>query len=365
MLAGGIAHDFNNLLTVILGNLGLAAMDKRVMAAAGEYISEAESGAQRAKDITQQLLTFAKGGDPVRTSVRLPEVVKEAANFALHGSKVRVDFDYPPNLPPGDVDAGQISRVVHNLVINAVQAMPDGGVISIALAAATLGAGEVDALPAGGYLRLTITDTGKGIPPENLTRIFDPYFSTKAQAGNSGLGLATVRSIIKKHNGHIEVESRLGQGTTFRIWVPAARQEISRVASVTPWTQGRGTARVLVMDDEDVIRRVAGRMLSLAGHEAVFAGDGAEAIRTYTAMRQSGHAFDLVIFDLTVPGGMGGKDALQELLKTDPNIRAIASSGYSSDPVMANPRSYGFCASLPKPYDIPDLMKAVEAARRD
>jgi len=237
-------------------------------------------------------------------------------------------------------------------------------VVRITLAAATVRAGEVDTLPAGAFVKLTIDDNGKGISPENLTRIFDPYFSTKPKGSNNGLGLATVSSIIRKHHGHIEVESRVGHGTTFRIWVPAARQEVSRAASKTPWTQGHGPARVLVMDDEDVIRRVAGRMLSLAGHDAVFASDGAEAIRAYTSVRKSGDPFDLVIFDLTVPGGMGGKDALQELLKIDPDIRAIASSGYSSDPVMANPGSYGFCTSLPKPYDIPDLLKAVEAARR-
>ncbi|HEY8993853.1 MAG TPA: ATP-binding protein, partial [Lacunisphaera sp.] len=364
VLAGGIAHDFNNLLTAILGNLGLAAMDKRVMAAAGDCISEAERGARRARDITQQLLTFAKGGDPVRTAVLLPDVITEAASFARHGSNVRFDFDYPPDLPPGNVDAGQISRVIHNLVINAVQAMPDGGVVSIALASVSIGPGEVDALPPGGYLRVTIADTGNGIPPEHLSRIFDPYFSTKSKAGNSGLGLATVRSIIKKHNGHIEVESQVGRGTTFRIWLPVAQQEVvssSRPPFGSPMT---GPARVLVMDDEDVIRRVAGRMLSLAGHEAVFVADGAEAIRSYTAARQAGRPFDLVVFDLTVPGGMGGKEALQELLKIDPNIRAIASSGYSNDPIMANPHAYGFRTSLPKPYDIPDLVRAVDEARR-
>ncbi|HWA24442.1 MAG TPA: ATP-binding protein [Lacunisphaera sp.] len=366
VLAGGIAHDFNNLLTAILGNLGLAALDKRAMEAAGDCIAEAERGARRAKDITQQLLTFAKGGDPVRKSVNLPDVVKESANFARHGSKVRFEFDYPPDLPPGDLDAGQISRVVHNLVINAVQAMPDGGVVSIALAAVKLAPSEVDMLPAGTYLRLTISDTGQGIPPDHLPKIFDPYFSTKDKAGNSGLGLAAVRSIVKKHQGHIDVESKVGRGTTFRVWLPAtAQQQVPRVATAAPWTtRGPGPARVLVMDDEDVIRRVAGRMLSLAGHEAVFASDGAEAVKTYTALRASDHPFDLVIFDLTVPGGMGGKDALQELLKADPSIRAIASSGYSNDPVMANPRTYGFCTTLPKPYDVPDLLKAIEEARR-
>jgi two-component system cell cycle sensor histidine kinase/response regulator CckA len=222
----------------------------------------------------------------------------------------------------------------------------------------------VDILPQGAYLRLTIADTGKGIPSENLSRIFDPYFSTKSKAGNSGLGLATVRSIIKKHNGHIEVESTVGQGTTFRIWLPVAREEVIAASRPPFGNSSTGPARVLVMDDEDVIRRVAGRMLALAGHEAVFAADGDEAIRAYTAARKSGHAFDVVIFDLTVPGGMGGKEALQELLKTDPGIRAIASSGYSNDPIMANPRGFGFGTSLPKPYDIPDLLRALEAVRR-
>ncbi len=364
VLAGGIAHDFNNLLTAILGNLGLAAMDKRVMAAAGDCIAEAERGARRARDITQQLLTFARGGDPVRTAVPLPEIVTEAANFARHGSKVRFDFDLPSNLPPGNVDAGQISRVVHNLVLNAVQAMPDGGVVNISLAAAELRAGEIDALPAGSYLRLTIADTGRGIPPEDLTRIFDPYYSTKGKVDNSGLGLATVHSIVKKHKGHIELESEVGRGSTFRVWLPAAPHEMPATAATTRRAAAFTPARILVMDDEEVIRRVAGRMLALAGHEAVFASDGAEAIRSYAAARQSGRPFDLVIFDLTVPGGMGGKDALQELLKMDPEVRAIASSGYSSDAVMANPREYGFWVSLPKPYDIPDLMRAVEEARR-
>jgi two-component system cell cycle sensor histidine kinase/response regulator CckA len=365
VLAGGIAHDFNNLLTAILGNLGLAAMDRRVMDAAGDCISEAERGARRARDITQQLLTFAKGGDPVRTAVSLPEVLTEAANFARHGANVRLDFDFPSNLPPGNVDAGQISRVVHNLVINAVQAMPQGGVVSLALAAVDIAAGEVDALAPGSYLRLTIADTGRGIPAEVLPRIFDPYFSTKSKGGNSGLGLAAVRSIIKKHNGHIDVQSEVGRGTTFRIWLPAAPHVMPEPEAASPRSAAHLPAKILVMDDEDVIRRVAGRMLALAGHETVFAADGAEAVRAYVAARRSGQPFDLVIFDLTVPGGMGGKEALEELLKTDPAIRAIASSGYSSDPVMANPRSFGFRVSLPKPYGIPDLTRAVEEARRD
>ena len=364
VLAGGIAHDFNNLLTGVLGNLGLASMDKRAMEAVGDCLAEAERSARRARDITQQLLTFAKGGDPVRTAVALPEIVTEAANFARHGSNVRLDYDFPSNLPPGDVDAGQISRVVHNLVINAVQAMPEGGVVSLSLAAVELRAGQVDALAAGAYLLFTVADTGKGIPADVLPRIFDPYFSTKGRTGHSGLGLATVRSVIRKHNGHIEVESRVGQGSTFRIWLPAAPHELpAPETAASRRADAHLPARVLVMDDEDVIRRVAGRMLSLAGHEAVFAADGAEAVRAYIAARQAGRPFDVAIFDLTVPGGSGGKEALEELLAIDPGIRAIASSGYSGDPIMSNPRSYGFRSSLPKPYDIPDLMRAVEEAR--
>ncbi|HTL68105.1 MAG TPA: ATP-binding protein [Lacunisphaera sp.] len=362
VLAGGIAHDFNNLLTAILGNLGLAAMDPRVMAAAGDCLSEAERAARRARDVTQQLLTFAKGGDPIRAAVLLPDVITEAANFARHGSSVRLEFNFPHALPPGDVDASQISRVVHNLVINAVQAMPGGGLVKIGLQAVELKDRQVDQLAAGRYLELTVADTGAGIAPENLPRIFDPYFSTKTK--NNGLGLATVRSIVKKHRGHIEVESRVGQGTTFRLWLPAATT-LGSAAADPEKPASNGPARVLVMDDEEVIRRVAGRMLSLAGHETAFAADGADALRLYDEAARVGRPFDLVIFDLTVPGGMGGREALATLLQSYPNARAIASSGYSNDPVMANPQAFGFRTQLSKPYEFNDLVRAVDEARRN
>ncbi|HVT73535.1 MAG TPA: ATP-binding protein [Lacunisphaera sp.] len=362
VLAGGIAHDFNNLLTAILGNLGLASMDPRVMAAAGDCLGEAERAARRARDVTQQLLTFAKGGDPIRAAVLLPDVITEAANFARHGSNVRLEFNFPPALPPGDVDASQISRVVHNLVINAVQAMPGGGLVKIGLQAVDLKDGQVDQLAAGRYLELVVSDTGAGIAPEILPRIFDPYFSTKSK--NHGLGLATVRSIVKKHKGHVEVESRLGQGTTFRLWLPAA-QSVGTAAAGPEAPASNGPARVLVMDDEEVIRRVAGRMLSLAGHEAAFAVDGADALRVYNEAARVGRPFDLVIFDLTVPGGMGGREALETLLQAHPQARAVASSGYSNDPVMANPRAFGFRTQLGKPYEFDDLVRAVDEARRN
>ncbi|HVZ65718.1 MAG TPA: ATP-binding protein [Lacunisphaera sp.] len=361
VLAGGIAHDFNNLLTAILGNLGLAAMDPRVMAAAGDCLGEAERAARRARDVTQQLLTFAKGGDPIRAAVLLPDIITEAANFARHGSNVRLEFNFPHALPPGDVDASQISRVVHNLVINAVQAMPGGGLVKIGLQAVDLKEAEIDQLAAGQYLELTVSDTGAGIAPENLPRIFDPYFSTKTK--NHGLGLATIRSIVKKHKGHIEVESQPGRGTTFRLWLPAA----AAMGSAAPGSEApvsNGPARILVMDDEEVIRRVAGRMLSLAGHETAFAADGADALRLYNEAARVGRPFDLVIFDLTVPGGMGGREALEALLQAHPQARAIASSGYSNDPIMANPHAYGFRTQLSKPYEFDDLVRAVDEARR-
>jgi len=214
ILVGGIAHDFNNLLTVVMGNITLATLDSQAMASAGRWLQDAERGVMRARDLTQQLLTFARGGEPIRSAVQLPEVVKEAANFALHGSKVRCDFAIEEGLWTAEVDKGQIGQVIQNLVINAVQAMPEGGVMHISMRNQRLSPAAVPQLEEGNYLCLTIGDTGSGIRPEHLARIFDPYFTTK-QSG-SGQGLATVYSIIRKHLGHIEVESELGRGTRLR-----------------------------------------------------------------------------------------------------------------------------------------------------
>jgi signal transduction histidine kinase len=363
VLAGGIAHDFNNLLTAIMGNLSLAAMDARVMALAGDCIGEANRATRRARDITQQLLTFAKGGDPVRTAVALPEIVRETANFALHGSNVRLDLVCPEDLPPGNVDGGQISRVIHNLVVNSVQAMLAGGTVTIDLQEVQVAAGEILALQPGRYIRISVADTGPGIPPEILPRIFDPYFSTKASNQNSGLGLASVRSVVLKHNGHVDVESKLGTGTVFRIWLPVATAAPAGLAAASEAVPAK-PVRVLLMDDELVIRSVAGRILAQAGHTAVLVADGAEAVAAYAKAHAAGEPFDLVIFDLTVPGGVGGKDALRELQKINAGVVAIASSGYSSDPVMANPRAFGFRASLPKPYGIAELERIIAEVRR-
>jgi PAS domain S-box-containing protein len=357
ILAGGIAHDFNNLLTIVMGNLTLAMLDAQVAAAAGRWLREAERGVLRARDLTQQLLTFAKGGDPVRTAVALPDIVREAAEFTLHGSKVRCVFDIAADLWPADVDKGQIGQVVQNIVINAVQAMPEGGALHIALRNATVAAGDLPALAAGRYLKLSLADTGTGIRSEHLTRIFDPYFTTKQQG--SGLGLATVYSVVKKHQGHIEVESELGRGTTFRIWLPAAQRLPAVTAPVCPRLSHR-TGRILFMDDEEPICRLATALLERMGYEANVVGDGSEVVREYGAARTAGRPYDAVILDLTVPGGMGGLEAMEALRKLDPEVRAIVSSGYSSDPVLANYRAHGFLGMVPKPYKINDLATTIQ-----
>jgi signal transduction histidine kinase/CheY-like chemotaxis protein len=361
VLAGGIAHDFNNLLTGIIGNLGLISLEEQAMRSVGHNVREAQRAAKRASDVTQQLLTFAKGGDPVRRAVLLSEVVQEAATFALHGAKVGSEFSCPRDLPAALVDAGQISRVVHNLVLNAVQAMPDGGVVRLALAAVDVTPGQIATLAPGPYVQLTVADNGPGIAAENLPRIFEPYFPSKGRS--SGLGLATVHSIVKKHQGHIAVESQVGRGTTFRVWLPAARTPPERAAPPPARVAERRPVRVLLMDDEEIIRSVAGAFLKRFGHEATLVADGAQAVQTYADAKQSGHPFDVVILDLTVPGGMGGREALVQLRNLDPQVRAVASSGYSSDPVLANYREHGFRAIMPKPYDLKTFAALLDDVR--
>ena len=359
VLAGGIAHDFNNLLTVIMGNLTLARLDTAESSVVNQWLREAERGVLRARDLTLQLLTFAKGGDPVRKAVVLSDIVREAAEFTLHGAKVRCEFDIAADLWPAEVDKGQIGQVVQNIVLNATEAMPDGGVIRVALRNVIVEAQAVPDLAAGRYLKLTIADSGQGINPEHLARIFDPYFTTKPSG--SGLGLATVYSIIKRHLGRIEVQSEPGRGTTFSIWLPAAQKPPS-AAPMIPKPLARQFGRVLLMDDDEAIRLTAAALLQRLGVEAVPVDDGAQVLREYAAARAAGRPYDLVILDLTVPGGMGGRETMEQLLRMDPQVRALVSSGYSSDPVLAHYRAHGFLGLVPKPYDIEELARVIHAA---
>jgi two-component system, cell cycle sensor histidine kinase and response regulator CckA len=358
LLAGGIAHDFNNLLTVVMGNITLAMLEEQAMASAGDCLRNAERGAQRARDLTQQLLTFAKGGDPLRAAEVLPEIVREAAEFVLRGSAVRCDYEFEAGLWPAEVDRGQIGQVIHNLVLNALQAMPQGGTIRVHARNVTIAEGEFTGLTAGRYVLLTLADSGQGMPPNVLAHLFDPYFTTKK--GGSGLGLATVHSIIRRHRGNIEVRSEIGYGTVFRILLPAAQgQPDATPVNVATAAHRRLSGRVLVMDDEDDIRRLVVQLLRRLGLESVAVADGAAAIQTYSEALKKGRPFNLVIMDLTVPGGMGGREAMEALRKIDPAIQAIVSSGYSNDPVMAHYRDYGFCGIVEKPYEVKNLMACV------
>ncbi|OIR06447.1 blue-light-activated protein [mine drainage metagenome] len=357
VLAGGIAHDFNNILTVVMGNLTLTMLDSQAMTAAGRWLKEAERGVVRARDLTQQLLTFAKGGEPVRTAVALADFVKETAEFALHGSKTRCIFQFGQALWAAEVDKGQVGQVVQNIVINANQAMPDGGLLRISLVNTVVDEATGGAVRPGRYLKLSIADTGTGIRPDHLARIFDPYFTTKPQG--SGLGLATVYSIVCKHQGHVDVESQVGVGTTFHIWLPAAKVQPAADRPEHAGASGR-TGRILFMDDEEPIRRLGQALLQSLGYEAKVVRDGGEVLREFDEARERGRPYDLVMLDLTVAGGMGGLAALQEIRRRDPSAKAIVTSGYSSDPVMGDYRSYGFQGMVPKPYRIGDLGRTIQ-----
>jgi signal transduction histidine kinase/CheY-like chemotaxis protein len=358
LLAGGIAHDFNNLLTVIVGNISMANLAPSMDAETSEHLHAASRATMRARDLTQQLLTFAKGGSPVRSALSLAEVVKEVAGFVLRGSAVGCEFDFTPDLWPAHVDKGQISQVVQNLVINAVQSMPDGGRIRILITNEQIAAGENRLLAPGRYLHMAITDTGTGIAPEVLPRIFDPYFTTK-KAGN-GIGLATVYSIVRKHGGHITVESTNGVGTTFHLHLPASDD----VANAEPPTSGTAptpvlSGRVLLMDDEAAIRRLATQMMQHLGLEVHSVADGVAAAEEYARAIRDDRPYDVVVLDLTIPGGMGGLQTLGRLREIDPEVCAVVSSGYSEDEVMASYRSHGFRAMVSKPYSIEELARAL------
>jgi len=364
ILAGGIAHDFNNILTAILGNISLTGMEPYLTDADRERLNEAEKACLRAQTLAQRLLTFALGGAPVKKPTPIAKLLKETANLTLCGSNIRCDFFLPEDLWLAKVDEGQINQVINNLLINAQQAMPSGGKITIRAENVTmvedaelpLHRGKYVPLPKGKYIKITITDQGVGIPPQILDKIFDPYFTTKPQG--SGLGLATAYSIIKNHEGYITVESTAEEGSVFFLYLPAVKGAIPFPEEVT-LEPIPGQGRILIMDDEDIVLDVLRKILISIGYQVVSARDGDEALGKYQRAKSNGHPFVAVILDLTVPGGLGGKETLDQLKRIDPQVKAIVSSGYSDNPIMADYEKYGFYGVISKPYRIPELSKVI------
>jgi PAS domain S-box-containing protein len=359
-LAGGIAHDFNNLLQGVFGYLSMAKLSLDAREKALAMLEQAEQALHQSVSLTSQLLTFSKGGKPVRKVIDLRPVVENAVKFALSGSRVTFELAFDEDLRTVEADEGQIGQVVQNLVLNAEQAMPLGGRIEIAVRnAPPARAPEISPAPAAGLVEISVQDHGIGIPPAHLPRIFDPYFTTKEKG--SGLGLATSYSIVKNHEGAITVRSELGQGSTFAVYLPACAAA-REPAPAAPASAACARCRILVMDDERIVRTVMGELLEVLGHEVAFAEEGDAALAQYAAAREAGAPFDLVILDLTIRGGMGGEETLRRLREIDPAVRAVVSSGYSDDEVAATFRGHGFRAFLKKPYTLDELGRVLAEA---
>jgi len=347
VLAGGIAHDFNNLLTAIMGNLSLVQEDLAPESEPAALVESAVSASRNARRLTSQLLTFARGGAPVRRTADLGKLVREAATLIMSGSSCACDFSLPDDLWPAEVDEGQITQLVNNLVINACQAMPHGGRITIRARNVESGSGEppLD----GPHLRISVADEGEGIPGDALGKVFDPYFSTREKG--SGLGLATAYAIVRGHGGAINVQSSPGKGALFRVCLPATPDAVVPDRSAKrPLSPGPG--RVLVMDDEQQILEFYERALTRLGYQPVTAINGETAVHLFEESVKAGTPFDAVIMDLTIPGGMGGREAVRLLQRIDPEVKVVVASGYSRDPVLADPEAYGFSAVLPKPFSL-------------
>jgi PAS domain S-box-containing protein len=359
VLAGGIAHDFNNLLNGILGNIDLALTVPDLKDEVNIMLSRAEKATLMAIDLTNQLLTFSKGGAPIKKTASISELIMCSTDFVLRGASVRCESFFSPDLWQVEIDEGQISQVINNLVINAVQAMPDGGLIHVSAENVIVGHTRMQGLNEGGYVKITIRDEGVGISSGNISKIFEPYFTTK-QTG-AGLGLATAYSIMRNHNGLIDVESHVGAGTTFYLYLPALEGKVEpRKGPHITGLLETGKGKILVMDDDPIVRQTVGDMLKHLGYDVVFAAEGRDAIEIYKKALESGHRLDAVIMDLTVPGGMGGKEAIGKLLEIDPGVRAIVSSGYSNDPVMANHAQYGFAGVVAKPCRLKSLGEVIK-----
>jgi CheY-like chemotaxis protein len=352
VMAGGIAHDFNNFLTVVQGNIELAKMrldpDDPVQAT----LDQTASACQRAAFLSSQLLIFAKGGAPVRRLVSVVQLVMDAVHLARAGAQTSIAVSISEDLRFAEVDPGQIGQVLHNILLNARQAMPEGGIIEVDAENVVV----EDALGADTRVRISIRDYGCGIAAHVLPHIFDPYFTTKP--GGNGLGLATAYAIISKHGGSLSVESKPGDGSVFMIDLPASQEGPAPQAPIGADIQA-GTGRILAMDDEEALRKLLETVLATLGYEVQTAHDGAEAIALCEEAKASGRSFDAVLLDLTVSGGMGGIEAAVRLKELDPSWKLIVSSGYSGAAVMSDFRKYGFDDVIPKPWTVAQMSEVL------
>jgi PAS domain S-box-containing protein len=353
VFAGGIAHDFNNLLTAIVGNISLVMLDMDRRDRHYKYLSDAEKMTGRAADLTRQLLTFSRGGAPVKKTASGRDLLSDTVEFVLSGSSVKADMDLAPDLWNAEIDEGQISQVIQNLILNAIQAMPGGGAIHVT-------AENVSGARGADFIRIVISDEGPGIPPDNIAKIFDPFFTTKP--GGNGLGLSICYSIIRKHEGHINVLPDRHGGAAFEVLLPASNKTPQPVKKEAVTMQF--SARALFMDDEVIIQDVGKRMLARLGLDVEIARDGAEAIEKFGKAREKGRPFDLIIMDLTIPGGMGGRDATARIRESDSDVLIVASSGYFNDPVMAHYADYGFNAVISKPYSLEQMAELIQGLLR-
>ncbi len=357
-IAGGLAHDLNNYLGGIVGSLTLARRQlEQDSAKAAETMQLAESAALGARRLSEQLLTFAKGGAPVRRRAAIGDVIRESTAFALRGSQASPEIEVAADLWPVEVDLGQLNQALTNVVLNAAQAMPQGGKVRVEAENVTLANDDPVPLPPGKYVRVAISDQGEGISPEHLPRIFDPYFSTRTRAG---LGLPIAYSIVRRHQGHVDVQSEPGRGTTVTLYLPAAAKPVREEAA----RQGPsgGGRRVLFVDDEYMVRMPFATLLEMSGYQVDHADSGEQAVSRYRQAREAGRPYDAVIMDLTMPGGIGGQEATQRILEIEPAARVVVASGYSGDAAMAHYREHGFKAAVAKPYTAEGLAAALAAA---
>ncbi len=358
LLAGGIAHDFNNILTGIMANISFARLLIDPEHKSDNPLAEAEKASRRAAELAQQLLTFAKGGEPHKKIVSAQSLILEAVSLMLRGSNVRAIVDIPESIHAAEVDEGQINQALNNIIVNSTQAMPGGGNLKITAENHYLPESNSYRLTAGTYIKVALQDEGCGISEEIIEKIFDPYFTTKIKG--TGLGLASAYSIIARHDGHIAVDSIVGQGTAFTIYLPSIGKSYTEHLAATSQTNRphKGGA-ILVMDDEEMIRDIADAMLSHLGYTVTTCTRGEESIELYRQSLESHTPFRAVILDLTIPGGLGGMQAAEQILAMSPAACLIVSSGYSNDPIMANFQEYGFSASMAKPYSISEIEKVL------